>query len=150
MTGAPWTSEETAITVVFASRGVRHEAIVYLLSNRSASLLGMPPEANSVALAAPPRRTLSAIRGKLSSLRRHHPTLWHHDGTWNADEVVQFLYRLPSIDPLQVTVLLNSAPTEIAQMMETSQVSSGHPKSADRVLIKVRDNTAPCSIPCLP
>jgi hypothetical protein len=116
MTGAPWTSEETAITVLLASSGVRHETIVYLLSNRSASLLGMPPEANSVALATPPRRTVPAIRGKLSSLRLHHPELWHNDGTWNADAVVQFLYHLPSIDSLQVTVLLNSAPIEIAQI----------------------------------
>lgn len=78
MTGAPWTSEETAITVLFASSGVRNETIVYLLSQRSAYLLGMSLEANSVALATPPRRTISAIRGKLSSLRLRHPELWHN------------------------------------------------------------------------
>lgn len=128
MTGAPWTSEETAITVLFASSGVRHETIVYLLSQRSAYLLGMSLEANSVALATPPRRTISAIRGKLSSLRLRHPELWHNDGTWNANAVVQFLYRLPSIDPLQVSFLLNLAPIEIAHIMGTSQVSSVHEK----------------------
>jgi hypothetical protein len=87
----------------------------------------MSPE-NSSTAPATPQRTLSAIRGKISSLRRDHPELWDVDGKWDGDKVVQFLYRLPFIDPAQVIVLLDSALTEITQIKSRRQVSSGPPK----------------------
>ncbi|KAJ5602072.1 hypothetical protein N7510_011606 [Penicillium lagena] len=118
MTGAAWTSEEIAIIVLFASRGVRHETIADVLRSWSAPLLGMPPEADLAALTTAPRRTVSAIRNKLAWLRSHHPELWLSDGRWDIDAVVGFLYRLPSMDPSRVTLLLDSAAIEIAAIKE--------------------------------
>lgn len=103
MTGTSWSSEEISLLLFLSSRGIRHEIIADMLSNRLVTFLVMPGAADA------PQRTVSAVRGKLAWLRAHHPELWLDDGRMDITAMMDFVYSLPFVDPVQLNMLFHQA-----------------------------------------
>lgn len=106
--GITWTEEETAVLLVFAMWGYKHEAIAEILTDRRAEIRGllhtnMPPSY---------RRTVSAVRNKLTDLRTQNPQLWLKEEGWIRDAVLIYLHE-STVDHALLNRLLNLTTTNI-------------------------------------
>lgn len=105
MSRVNWTKEETALLIIFAMWGIRHEAIAEILTNRRA-------EIRAILTVPPYTRTVSAVRNKLTEVRSQNPRLWDREQGWDRDAVVEFLYQ-STLDHAQVTRLLSWTAADI-------------------------------------
>lgn len=96
-----WSEEETALLLVFAMWGFEHQAISEMLSNRI-------PEARAILSSTVPlyKRSVPAIRHKLTEIRDKNPGLWSDTTGWDRSAVAAYLYGLPA-DHALITRLLN-------------------------------------------
>lgn len=103
-----WTEEETAVLLIFAMWGYKHEAIAEILTNRRAEIRGifrtdMQPSYT---------RTVSAVRNKLAEVRSQNSQLWSKDEGWARDAVLEHLYG-SLVDHAHVKRLLNLTPSDV-------------------------------------
>ena len=106
MAGTVWTSEEVSLLLFLATRDIQPEIIADMLNNRTTTLL-------SRGAAQAPRRTTSAVRGKLIWIKARHPEIWLEDGSIDVAMMMEFLYSLPFVDPAELNMLLYQATMEI-------------------------------------
>ena len=108
MAGIIWTEEETAVLLVFAMWGYKHEAIAEILTNRRAEVRGIL----DTDVLPSYMRTVSAVRNKLTDIRARNPQLWLKEEGWDRDAVLIYLYQ-STVDHAQLNRLLNLTATDI-------------------------------------